>query len=131
MPSLNKVLLMGNLTRDPELRKLPSGQSVAAFGLAVNRKGKRADGTEWEDVLFIDVEFFGGGGEAIHRWLGKGDPLFIEGRLQLSRWETTDGDKRSKIRVIGDQFQFLPRKSPAPGPVTVAGHGIIAAEAPF
>ncbi len=132
MPSLNKVLLMGNLTRDPELKQLPGTErQVVDLGLAVNRKGKRADGSEWEDVLFVDVSYYGPTAETLHKYTRKGDPLYVEGRLKLSRWETSLGEKRSKIRVEGERFQFLPRSAPGPEEKSVSRSGIRAEETPF
>lgn len=106
MPTLNKVLLIGNLTRNPERRALPSGLALAEFGLAVNERHKAKDGTTREDVLFVDVTVWGRVGEACAEYLTKGAPVFIEGRMKLDQWEK-DGQKRSKIAVIADRVQFL------------------------
>lgn len=109
-PQLNKVMLIGNLTGDPKLESLPNGRPFVAFGLATNRKFKRADGTEGEDVLFVDVTFFGPVAEVIHKWVHKGDPLYVEGRLRLEKWQNDKGEPRTKIAVTGEHFQFIPRK---------------------
>jgi len=106
MASLNKVLLMGNLTRDPELRYIPSGQAVTTLGLAVNNRfGKGAD--QKEDVLFVDVDVWAKTAENCAQYLHKGSPVFIEGRLKFQQWEK-DGQKRSKISVTAMSVQFLP-----------------------
>lgn len=108
MASVNKVTLIGNLTRDPELRYTPKGAAVLETGIAVNRKWKDDSGATREEVTFIDVTFWGKTGETIHKWCKKGHPIYIEGRLQLDTWDDkTSGQKRSKLRVIGEEFQFL------------------------
>jgi single-strand DNA-binding protein len=109
MASLNKVLLMGNLTRDPELKDLPSGTPLAEFGLAVNRTWTGQDGVKKEEVTFVDCTAFGRLAEVIQEYRKKGDPLFIEGRLKLNQWEAQDGSKRSKLSIIVEGFQFLNR----------------------
>ncbi len=105
MANLNKVFLMGNLTRDPELRYIPSGQAVSTLGLAVNNKfGK----DQKEDVLFIDVDVWGKTAENCTQYLHKGSPVFIEGRLRLQQWDDkTSGQKRSKVSVTANSVQFL------------------------
>jgi single-strand DNA-binding protein len=103
----NKVILMGNLTRDPELRYLPSNTPVVEFGLAVNRKWKK-DGETQEETCFVDCTAFGRSGEVINQFVSKGKPLMIEGRLQLDQWEDKQsGQKRSKLKVIVENFQFV------------------------
>ncbi len=107
MASVNKVILIGNLTRDPETRHTPKGSAVTELGLAMNRKYKVDEETK-EEVTFVDVAFWGASGETIAKYLSKGNPIYIEGRLQLDTWEDKQsGQKRSKIRVIGERFQFL------------------------
>lgn len=106
MPNLNKVLLMGNLTRDPELRYLDSGTEVVKFGLATNRRYKAQNGEMKEDVTFVDVTFWGKTAVTINQHFTKGRPIFIEGRLNFSTWER-DGQKHSKLEVTGENFQFL------------------------
>lgn len=106
--SYNKVLLIGNLTRDIELRQLPnSNTSVANIGLAVNRKFRTADGESREEVTFVDCEAFGRTAETMSQYLRKGRAVFIEGRLRLDQWEDKEGQKRSKMKVVVDNFQFL------------------------
>jgi single-strand DNA-binding protein len=106
MASFNKVLLMGNLTRDPELRFTSNGSALAKFGLAVNRKYKA--GEEWkEEVCFVDITVWGKQAENCAEYLSKGRPVFIDGRLQFSTWETDDGQKRNKLEVVANSVQFL------------------------
>ena len=107
MANLNKVFLIGRLTRDPELRYTQSGTAVAEFGLAVNRNFTTSAGEKREETTFVDVIVWRRRAEVICEYLGKGSPIFIEGRLELDTWETQDGQKRSKIRVVTDNFQFL------------------------
>lgn len=103
----NKVMIGGNLTRDPELRMLPSNTGVVSFGLAVNRKWKSRDGESKEEVAFVDVEAFGRTAEVINQYVNKGDPLFIEGRLKLDQWQDRDGNNRSKLKVIAEHIQLM------------------------
>lgn len=109
MPNLNKVLLMGNLTRDPELRVLPKGTPICGFGLAINRKFKAGDGgEEREEVIFVDCEAWGKTGETIAKYCAKGKPLYVEGRLKLDQWEDkTTHEKKSRMKVVVENFQFL------------------------
>jgi single-strand DNA-binding protein len=108
MASFNKVLLMGNLTRDPELRFTANGSAVASFGLAINRKYKQGD--EWkEDVCFVDITVWGKQGENCAQYLNKGSGAFIEGYLRLNSWETDSGEKRNKMEVVANTVQFLPK----------------------
>jgi single-strand DNA-binding protein len=107
MANYNKVILVGNLTRDPELRMLPSQTAVVEFGLAVNRKWRSADGQQREDVCFIDCTAFGKQAETIKQYCSKGKPLLVEGRLHLDRWDGKDGQKHSKHKVVVEGFQFL------------------------
>lgn len=108
MASFNKVILMGNLTRDPQLKYLPSQMAVAEFGLAASRRWKSATGEEKEDVLFVDCTAWGKTGETINKYFTKGKPIFIEGRLKLDQWEDKQGGgKRSKITVVVENFQFI------------------------
>lgn len=108
MASLNKVFLMGNLTRDPQLRFIDSGTPVAEFGMAINRNWKDASGASKEEVCFVDVTVWGRRAEVANEYLRKGRPLFVEGRLKYDTWEARDGGgKRSKLRVVADNFQFL------------------------
>jgi single-strand DNA-binding protein len=108
MANVNIVILMGNLTRDPQLKYLPSQTAVADFGLAVSRKFKTAAGEDKEEVLFIDCSAFGKTAETINQYCRKGKALFIEGRLKLDTWDDKQtGQKRSKHAVIVDKFQFV------------------------
>lgn len=107
MASYNKVLLMGNLTRDVELKHIASGQAVAQLGLAVNRRFKTKDGEEREEVTFVDCEAWGRQAEVIHQYFSKGKPIFVEGRLKLDSWEDKEGKKQSKLRVVIEEFQFV------------------------
>jgi single-strand DNA-binding protein len=102
----NKVILMGNLTRDPEVRNTPSGQSVTNFSLAVNRTWRSADGTNQESVSYIDCVAWGKTGEIIAQYMQKGRALLVSGRLDQRSWEQ-DGNKRSKVEVIVEDFNFV------------------------
>lgn len=106
MPSLNKVFLIGNLTRDPEVRYLPSGQAVADLGMAINRRYRTANGEDKEEVVFVSVVVWQKQAEACGKYLSRGLPLFVEGHLQLDEWEK-DGKKNSRIRVVAERVQFL------------------------
>ena len=98
---------MGNLTRDPELKQTPSNQSVAQIGLAVNRKFKGRDGDMKEETTFVDCEAWGRTAETMSKYLSKGKPVFVEGRLKLDQWQDKDGNNRSKLKVVIDTFQFV------------------------
>lgn len=115
MASFNKVLLMGNLTRDPQLSYLPSQTAVVDFGLAVNRRWTGKDGQDRNEVCFVDCRAFGRLAENINKYLSKGRPLFVEGRLTFDTWTAQDGTKRSRHRVTVESFQFLGAPSGAPG----------------
>jgi single-strand DNA-binding protein len=108
MANLNKVMLIGNLTRDPELRVTPKGTAICTFSIAVNRKFKDDSGGEREEVTYIDIEAWGKSGENISKYCTKGRPLFVEGRLRLDQWEDkTTKEKRSRMKVVLENFQFL------------------------
>ena len=108
MANLNKVLLMGNLTRDPEVRYTPKGTAVAELGIAVNRVYSGENGEKREEVTFVDVTVWGRTAENVGEYLKKGRPVFIEGRLQLDSWEDKQsGQKRNKLKVVADNVQFL------------------------
>ena len=109
--SLNRVMLIGNLTRDPELRYIPSGQAVATFTVAVNRNYMANTGEKKEEVSFIRVVVWAKRAEVCHEYLKKGSPVFVEGRLQSRSWDAPDGTKRSTIEVIAQNVQFLGRGS--------------------
>ncbi len=111
MASYNKVILMGNLTRDPELRVTPKGTPVCQIGLAVNRTFRDSDGNNREEVTFVDVDVFGRQAEVIGKYMSKGRPILVEGRLQLDSWESKTGEKRSKLKVILESFQFVGSRS--------------------
>jgi single-strand DNA-binding protein len=106
MANLNKVLLMGRLTRDPQQRFVSSGQSVCEIGLAINRVFT-VNGEKREETTFVDCEAWGRDADNIAKFLKKGQPLFIEGRLKFDSWQTKEGEKRSKLRVVVDRFQFI------------------------
>lgn len=121
MPSVNKVILIGNVTRNPELRYTPKQTAVAEFGLAMNRKF-RVDNDLREEVTFVDVTFWGQQAETISKYVEKGSPLYVEGRLKLDTWDDKDtGKKRSKITVIGERFQFLGGRGSGGGPMEDSG----------
>lgn len=119
MPSLNKVLLMGNLTRDPELRVTPKGTSICQFSLAINRQFKMESGETREEVTYVDIEAWGKQGETIAKYCTKGRPLYVEGRLRLDQWEDKNTkEKRSRMKVVLDQFQFLGDSRGGGGPAS-------------
>lgn len=108
MPNYNKVILAGNLTRDPELRYTPSGVAIAKVTLAINRNWRTETGEMREEVTFVDVDAFRKQAEAISQYLKKGRPLLVEGRLKLDQWEDKQtGQKRSRLGVVLENFQFL------------------------
>ena len=111
MANLNKVFLMGNLTRDPELRVTPSGTTIVSFGIATSRTWSGQDGEKKEEVCYVDIKAFGRRAEVISEYFSKGNPIFIEGRLQFQQWETKDGQKRNALRVVAEDFQFLGGKT--------------------
>jgi len=130
MASFNKVILMGNLTKDPEIRYTPSGTPVATFGLAVNRRYKQGEELK-DEVCYIDIVVFGKQAEHCGQYLGKGHGVIVDGRLQQRRWETDDGQKRSKHEVVAQSINFLPKR-PDQGPAgggTGAGKSAPAPEA--
>ncbi len=106
--SVNKVFLMGNLTRDVELKHTPSDQSVATIGIAVNRRYRTRDGEDRDETTFVDCEAWGRTAEVMSQYLSKGRPVFIEGRLKLDQWEDREtGKNRSKLKVVIENFQFV------------------------
>jgi len=108
MANFNKVYLMGNLTRDPEMRVTPKGTAICQFGLAISRSWKDESGQTKEETTFVDVEAWGKQGEIISKYCSKGRPLFVEGRLKFDQWEDkTSGQKRSKLKVVLENFQFI------------------------
>ena len=116
MASYNKVILMGNLTRDPELQYLPSGTAVARVGLAVSHVyNDRQSGERKEDVCFVDLDAFGRTAENINEYFQKGRPILVEGRLRFQSWETDDGQRRSKHSVMVDRFEFVGSRQDSDG----------------
>src|ERR1044071_1383506 len=108
MPNFNKVILAGNITRDPELRYTPKGTAVAKIGLAINRNWKDESGQQKEEVTFVDVDAFGRQAEVISQYLKKGRPILVEGRLKFDQWDDKQtGQKKSRLGVILEGFQFL------------------------
>jgi single-strand DNA-binding protein len=107
MASFNKVVLMGNLTRDPELRYTPGGAAVCTFGLAMNRRYKQNDEVK-DEVCFVDITVWGRQAENCDQYLSKGSGIMLEGRLRLNQWETDEGSRRSKLDVVANNIQFLP-----------------------
>ena len=134
MANFNKVILAGNLTRDPELRYTPNGKAIAKFGMAINRNWTTDTGEKKEEVTFVDIDSFGRQAEVISQYLKKGRPVLIEGRLKLDQWDDKQsGQKRSRLGVVLESFSFLdsgnrgeggggapdaPRSRPAPVPAT-------------
>lgn len=123
MASFNKVILMGNLTKDPEIRYNPNGTAVANLSMALNRKYKQGDEFK-EEVSFFDIVVFGKQAEHCSQYLNKGSGVLVEGRLQQRRWETDDGQKRSKVEVVAQFVQFMP-KSGGQGAVAAGPDEII------
>lgn len=119
----NKVILIGNLTRDPELRYTPQGTSVCNFGMAVNRKYKQGDEMK-EEVTFINIVVFGKQADTCGQYLNKGNAVLVEGRLQERRWETEEGQKRSKHEVVAQSVRFLPRKQSGSEVSSMSGGGM-------
>jgi len=116
MASFNKVILLGNLTRDPEVRYTPKGSSVCDLGIAINRQYTLDSGEKREEVTFVDVVLWSRLAEIAGEYLKKGRPIFIEGRLQLDTWDDKQsGQKRSKLRVIGETMQLLGGRPPGAG----------------
>ncbi len=116
MANLNKVMLIGNLTRDPEIKYTPKGTAIAAFGLAVNRNYTTETGEKREEVTFVDLEAYGRVAEIIGEYCKKGKPLFVEGRLKLDTWDDkTSGQKRSKTKVVVENIQLLGGREGGPG----------------
>ena len=138
MANFNKVILAGNLTRDPELRYTPSGTAIAKFGLAVNRTWKTETGETKEEATFVDIDAFGRQAEVIAQYMKKGRPFLVEGRLKLDQWEDKNThQKQSKLRVVLESFTFLDsgrgdsgpppdgssRSRPAPAPAAAPSGG--------
>jgi single-strand DNA-binding protein len=127
MANFNKVFLMGNLTRDVELKSIAGGQSVARIGMAINRSYTLQSGEKREEVTYVDCEAWGKQAEVMAKYLAKGRPVFIEGRLKLDMWEDKEGKKQSKMKVVVDAFQFIDSKGGGGGGGGGAGGGSSAA----
>ena len=127
MASFNKVILAGNLTRDPELRYTPKGTAIAKIGLAINRRWATETGEQKEEVTFVDVDIFGRTAENVGQYMRKGRPIMIEGRLKLDQWDDKQtGQKKSRLGVVLETFQFLDSGNREGGP----GPGVPSAPAP-
>lgn len=112
MANLNKIMLIGNLTRDPELRYTPKGVAVAEIGIAIDRKWKDSEGNDQKETTFVDVTLWKRTAENADKYLSKGSPVYVEGRLHLDTWEDREtGKKRSKLKVVGEHVQFLPDRN--------------------
>lgn len=129
---INKVMIYGNLTRDPELRALPSGGNVASFGVATNRVFKKADGTKQEATEFHNVVVFGRQAETCAQYLKKGSPAYVEGRLQTRSWDSPEKGKQYKTEIVAERVQFGPRAGAGGGPSASSGarDSVSDAEAP-
>ena len=130
MAGFNKVLLMGNLTRDPQLSYTPNQTAVVDFGMATNRRWTGQDGSQRDETCFVDCRAFGRTAENINKFFTKGKPIFIEGRLTFDSWTAQDGSKKSRLRVTVENFQFLPgtgggpsQPEPESGPEAEAPQG--------
>lgn len=124
MANLNKVMLIGNLTRDPEIKYTPKGTAVAQIGLAVNRVWSNDSGEKQEEVTFVDVELWGRQAEVAGEYLKKGRPVYIEGRLKLDSWDDKQtGAKRSKMKVVGENIQLLGSRDGGGSNVSGGGGG--------
>ena len=123
MASFNQVILIGNLTRDVELRHTPSNQTVANIGLATNRQYQTKDGERREEVTFVDCEAWGRQAEVMAQYLSKGRPIMIQGRLKLDSWQDKDGGSRSKLKVVVENFQFLGSREGGGGAGDSSGGG--------
>ncbi len=123
MPSFNKVILLGNLTRDPEIRVTPSGASICKFGIAASRSSRSTDGNVREETLFIDIDAFGKQAELIGKHMTKGRAILIEGRLRLDQWESASGEKRNKVVVVLESFQFIGSRMDSDPNIAACGSG--------
>lgn len=120
MPNFNKVVLLGNLTRDPELRTIPSGQAVCDFSIAINERYTSKDGQKMENVHFIDIVAWAKTAENVAKFCTKGKSILVEGKLTQERWsDKTSGEKRSKIKVTAEKVQFLFSKDGGPEPTVI------------
>ncbi len=130
MAGFNKVILLGNLTRDPQLRYLPSNIAVCDVGLAVSRRFRDRDGNQKEETCFVDCTAWGKSAETINQYMAKGRPLLVEGRLKLDQWTGQDGQKRSKLTVVIENFQFVGGRPDGAGPGAPGGAPAHQAEPP-
>ena len=121
MANFNKVFLMGNLTRDPQLSYTPNQTAVVDFGLATNRRWTGQDGSQRDETCFVDCRMFGKRAEVVNKYCKKGNSLFVEGRLTFDSWEAQDGSKRSKLRVTVENFEFI--GGPSGGGQSQGGQG--------
>ncbi|HUU84556.1 MAG TPA: single-stranded DNA-binding protein [Phycisphaerae bacterium] len=115
MANYNRVILAGNLTRDPELSYTPSNTAICKFGMAINRQWRDQQGNTQEDTCFVDCTVFGRQAETLNQYMRKGRPLLLEGRLHYSQWTSQEGQRRSKLEVVGERFQFLGGRAAADG----------------
>ncbi|MBO34787.1 MAG: single-stranded DNA-binding protein [Verrucomicrobiales bacterium] len=116
MPNYNKVILMGRLTRDPEVRYASNGNAIAKLSVAVNRVWRNKEGQQQEETTFVDVDAFGRQAETISQYLSKGRPIFLEGRLKLDQWDDKQtGQKRSRLGVVLDRFEFIDSRGESGG----------------
>ena len=111
MANFNKVILLGNLTRDPELSYTANSTALCKFGMAVNRRWKDQEGSQRDETCFVDCTMFGRRAEVLNQYVKKGNPLLIEGRLQFSQWTNQEGQKRSKLAVVVENFEFMSGRS--------------------
>ena len=123
MASYNKVIIMGNLTRDVELRQTPGNQTVANIGLAVNRSFQTREGERREETTFVDCEAWGRQAEVMAQYLSKGKPVFVEGRLKFDQWQDQQGQNRSKLKVVVENFQFVGGRGEGGGSGAPSGGG--------
>ncbi len=114
MSSFNRVILMGNLTRDPEIRQTQSGTSICRFSIAVNRSYSSQDGSTRDETCFVDVDSFGRTAENISKYFSRGKPILVEGRLRQDSWEDKQGQKRTKLVVVLERFEFVGARGDAP-----------------
>ncbi len=123
--NLNHVTVAGRLTRDPQVKALANDKVVADFGLAINRRFKGADGEVKEDATFLDIEAWGRTAELVGQYLAKGSPVYIDGRIRIDQWQDKDGSRRSKVKIIAENVQFIaPRKD---GPAGASAQPVAAA----
>jgi single-strand DNA-binding protein len=123
MANYNRVILIGNLTRDPQMSYLPSQTAVVDFGLAVNRRWKGKDGQQSEETCFVDCRCFGKSAETLNQYVKKGAPILVEGRLHFDQWDGKDGTKHSKHRVVVENFQFIGGKPQGSAPIQESAPG--------